>query len=153
MMKITNEMMIPMMVPSTQTIERIKRRNVPLPVIKQAVMAYYNVTEEEMENRSRKTRIIHRRQVMQFLMEKFSKKSLSFIGMYTGGYDHATIIHSRGVILDKLETNYKDTRKEVEDIQNSIYKSMLRVVDTHRAIIKMPIKDIEVDKRIGGKEE
>jgi len=63
----------------------------------------FHVNKNEVFNRSRKREFVFARQVMMFIADfTFKYETLSEIGKAFGGYDHATVIHSKRAINDIL---------------------------------------------------
>lgn len=70
-----------------------------------AICKALGISLEELSVRTRKREIIFKRQQFQTLMKYNSKISLAKIGEITGGYDHATVLHSIKAIGNLLETD------------------------------------------------
>ncbi len=83
------------------------------------VSVYYNLTLDSMRQRTRKRSIIVARQVAMTLSFQKTDYSLSRIGSFFGGFDHATVIHSRKAISDLYETDRR-FRGEVDHLEKKV---------------------------------
>lgn len=63
------------------------------------VCKFFEVSLPQIKSSSRKSRVLHARQVAMYLLRKHLSISLSEIGNVCGNRDHATVIHS----IDKVE--------------------------------------------------
>lgn len=131
-MKITNEMMIPMIVPDDGSIAKIVERKVSMQIIMDCVCEYYGVDPEYVKEKGRKGEKVHKRQVLQYLMHIYCGENLETIGKFTGGYDHATITYSHYTVLNEIRQINLDTGKEVEEIEDMIFKKVMRISNLDR---------------------
>lgn len=79
--------------------------------ITDAICSYYNVRPQELKEHTRARRIVKPRQIIMYIMHKrLPKISLKDIGNYFGGFDHTTIIHSKAIVQDLMQTDaeYRD---------------------------------------------
>lgn len=65
----------------------------PKKIIK-AVAEFYDLTEKDLIQQSRKKDVVHPRQIAMYLMRENLKNSYPSIGEKFGGRDHTTVIHS-----------------------------------------------------------
>ncbi|WP_342265331.1 chromosomal replication initiator protein DnaA [Cardinium endosymbiont of Philonthus spinipes] len=70
--------------------------------LQEQVVAYYNISLDDLKGKSRKKEIVSARQVAMHLIKKYTTHSLKSIGAYFGGRDHTTVIHAIQVIDDLL---------------------------------------------------
>ena len=69
------------------------------------VSEYYQVSIEDMQAKTRKREKTEARQIAMYLAKKFTKDSLKTIGNFFGGRDHTTVIHSRQIVKDLMDTD------------------------------------------------
>ncbi len=83
---------------------KISNRNnfITIDSIKQAVASYFNLKIEDLESKSKKREIAMPRQLAMYLAKEFTNLTLASIGMYFGGRDHSTVLHSINVIERNL---------------------------------------------------
>lgn len=62
------------------------------------VLSDYNMSLDEICRKTRKKSVVQYRQVIQTILSRHTKMSLSEIGKIIGGKDHATVLHSKDVI-------------------------------------------------------
>lgn len=78
--------------------------------ITSAVANHYGVTVADMKSPSRKREFVMARQMAMYLIRMFTSYSLTQIGNFFGGRNHATIIHATDCIsgLPTHDSQYKD---------------------------------------------
>jgi len=88
--------------------------------IMKAVADFYDITEKELLERSRKKEIVKPRQIIMYLLREELKSSFPFIGLKIGGRDHTTAIHACDKIKKEIETdqNFND---EINTIKEKLY--------------------------------
>ena len=79
--------------------------------------------KEDVYMRIRNREIIRVRQVIQFFMSFYADMNLQTIGFVTGGFDHATILHSKNQILKRINKTYK-FRKDIFYLDAAIYMKL-----------------------------
>lgn len=87
--------------------------------IEDIVFEYFGTSQYYVFKNSRKEPYMYYRQLMQYLMEKYTKLDNARIGKRTGGYDRTTVNHSIKVIQDYIGTNYKKSL-EISKIEQII---------------------------------
>ena len=92
---------------------------IPPRTIENIVFEYFGTSKYYVFKNSRKEPYMYYRQLMQYLMNKYTKLDNARIGKRTGGYNRTTINHSIKVILDYIETNPKK-RDEISEIEQKI---------------------------------
>ena len=105
--------------------ERVIRRAVkiddnPLTVddIVETVCTHYNVTQANINSKSRKRDFVVARQVSMYLAQKYTKMPASRIGKLVGNRDHSTVIHSCSQVEKRLKAD-KLFLAELQGIENS----------------------------------
>lgn len=73
--------------------------------IKSAVAAYFNISVELLESKTRKHEVVVPRQVAMYLAKQLTPLSLKSIGLHFGGRDHTTVLHSIQMVEDYLTTD------------------------------------------------
>ncbi|MEK9171038.1 MAG: chromosomal replication initiator protein DnaA, partial [Patescibacteria group bacterium] len=96
------------------------KKNTTLKNIIKAVAEFYDVSEKDLLERSRKKEIVKPRQVVMYLLREELKSSFPFIGLKIGGRDHTTAIHSYEKIKKgaELDINLND---EINLIKEKLY--------------------------------
>jgi len=84
------------------------------------VSSFYDISEKELTDKSRKQDIVKPRQIAMFLLRQELKNSFPFIGQKLGGRDHTTVIYACNKIEKELE---KDPllNEEINLIKQRIY--------------------------------
>jgi len=86
----------------------------------EAVAKFYNLTEEEIFEDTRKKEVVRPRQVAMFLLRRELKYSFPAIARKFGGKDHTTAIYACRKISQEFEGNNKLT-EEINLIKQRIY--------------------------------
>lgn len=89
------------------TIINTPKKSTTFKNIIKVVAEFYDISEKELLERSRKKEIVKPRQIIMYLLREELKSSFPFIGLKIGGRDHTTAIHA----CDKI-------KKEIESDQN-----------------------------------
>ena len=88
------------------------------------VCGYQKIPVAEMKKKSRKSEIITARQLCMELSSKHTKASLATIGYLIGEKDHATVLHAKKTVSNRLDTekryriNYNTIEKEIKKAIN-----------------------------------
>jgi len=85
-----------------------------------SVADFYDVSEKELMDRSRKKEIVKPRQVVMFLLREELKSSFPFIGTKMGGRDHTTAIHACEKIKKEIELD-QNLNGEINLIKEKLY--------------------------------
>ena len=80
--------------------------------------SHYNVTQANINSKSRKRDFVVARQVSMYLAQKYTKMPASRIGKLVGNRDHSTVIHSCSQIEKRIKVD-KAFEDEVISIENS----------------------------------
>ena len=96
-----------------------------LDIIITVVFGYYKLDPKLLNDKSRKRYVILPRQICHYMTKKIfkNKYSLSCIGSYMGMFNHATVLHSCGVIQDLLSYD-KDFQEDIKEIEKRIYDAL-----------------------------
>lgn len=81
------------------------KKSINIKSIIKAVGEFYDISEKELLDRSRKKEIVKPRQVIMYLLREELKSSFPFIGFKIGGRDHTTAIHACEKIKREIETD------------------------------------------------
>lgn len=96
------------------------KKSTTLKSIIKTVAEFYDISEKDLLERSRKKEIVKPRQVIMYLLREELKSSFPFIGLKIGGRDHTTAIHACEKIRKELELdqNFSD---EINIIREKLY--------------------------------
>jgi len=103
-------------------VENDEPREVNIDLIKDVVVDYYNLKEEDMTSKKRTQKIAFPRQIAMYLSRELTDLSLPHIGEEFGGRDHTTVIHAYNKIEEKIEEDSefeKVVNKIISRIKNS----------------------------------
>ena len=81
------------------------RRFTSLKKIMKAVSEFYDVSEKELIDHSRRKEVVRPRQITMYLLREDLKSSFPFIGEKLGKKDHTTVIHACKKITKELKDN------------------------------------------------
>lgn len=86
----------------------------------QTVAEFYDVTEKDLLEKTRKQNVVKPRQIAMYLLRQELKSSFPFIGQKLGGRDHTTAIHSCNKVEGELD---KDPllAEEINIIKQKLY--------------------------------
>lgn len=85
-----------------------------------AVAEFYDISEKELLERSRKKEIVKPRQIIMYLLREELKSSFPFIGLKIGGRDHTTAIHACEKIKKEIESD-QELNEEINRIREKLY--------------------------------
>jgi glutaredoxin 2 len=83
------------------------------------VANYYNIEYDFAQKNSRKREICFPRQVAMYLLKENTNLSLSQIGMFFNGKDHATVLHAKRTIVNLMQSD-KQINDDVKKLQKVI---------------------------------
>jgi len=92
---------------------------VNLDYLHKIVTEHFNVSLESLKSKTRKKEIVIARQVAMYLAKEYTNHSLKSIGLYYGGRDHSTVIHSLQAVKDMLATE-QDFRVSLEALKRKV---------------------------------
>ncbi len=96
------------------------KKSTTLKNIIKAVAEFYDVSEKDLLERSRKKEIVKPRQVIMYLLREELKSSFPFIGLKIGGRDHTTAIHACEKIKKEIEMD-SNLNDEINLIKEKLY--------------------------------
>lgn len=82
-------------------------RRITVQLVQKVVARYFNMTPQQLLERTRRHAIARPRQVAMYLATKMTHASLPDIGARFGGFDHTTIMYARDRIAELLEADIK----------------------------------------------
>ncbi len=94
-------------------------KTISVEMVQKQVAEFYNLSLNELKNKSRHKNIVIPRQIAMYLARKLTKHSLPEIGAAFGGKDHTTIMHSVKKVEEVLLKD-EQIRKIVESIQGTL---------------------------------
>lgn len=96
------------------------KKSTNLKNIIKVVAEFYDISEKDLLERSRKKEIVKPRQITMFLLREELKSSFPFIGLKIGGRDHTTAIHACEKIKKELELD-SNLNDELNLIKEKLY--------------------------------
>ena len=84
--------------------------------IQQLIADYFNLDIESLHSKTRKRNVVQARQLAMFFSKKYTKNSLSTIGIQIGQRDHATVLHACKTVENLIETD-RAFKKYVSDLE------------------------------------
>lgn len=106
------------MIPGLKFKEPLKNGNKKNRII-ETVCSYFVVDIKVLKSPKRDNLTAEARQIAMFFFKKYTTMSLKEIGIFFGGRDHTTVIHSCTVVEDHFETE-ELFRIKVNEIENII---------------------------------
>lgn len=91
--------------------------------IQNIVSGYYGISPAELTGKNRSRNLVQARQISMYLCRELTDETLMSIGLYFGGRDHSTVLHS----CKKVESMIKqktDIYRQVSELTNMINKSL-----------------------------
>jgi chromosomal replication initiator protein len=73
--------------------------------ITKIVCQFFSIPENKLREKTRKKEIVFARQIAMYLSKEYTSNSLKTIGLYFGGRDHSTVIHSCSLIEKNIESD------------------------------------------------
>ncbi len=110
--------------PALQEIKEVLQKNIKakkkttiIHLIK-TVAEFYNISEKEIFEQTRKKQIVLPRQIAMYLLREDFNSSYPYIGEKFGGKDHTTVIHAYEKISNNIKINekIKDDIKQIREI-------------------------------------
>lgn len=84
---------------------KLPARRISIDRIQEIVSDEFGVASDTLRSKTRRREISEPRQIAMYLCTEFSNLTLKAIGLHFGGRDHATVIHARKSICERLEKN------------------------------------------------
>ena len=72
----------------------LKQDNHRFNKLKELVLHYHGLTDDQLTSRTRKRQIVEARHLLMFLIKEHTDYSLLRIGQLLGGFDHSSVIHA-----------------------------------------------------------
>jgi len=98
-----------------------EKQNVSAETIIKAVAKYYTLSVSDLKSKSRNKKLAFARQIVFYMMKKFTLYSLQSIGEYLGKKDHTTVLHAITKI-ERLKENDQNVTTKLKAIENLILK-------------------------------
>ena len=70
-----------------------------------AVCSHFGITPDTLRKRSRKREIVLPRSILCYMLKNTTDLSYSQIGIFIGGFDHTTVMHSVKTAENDIATN------------------------------------------------
>ena len=105
---------------SLNSIINTPKKATNLKSIIKTVAEFYDISEKELIERSRKKEVVKPRQIAMYLLREELKSSFPFIGTKIGGRDHTTAIHACEKIKNKIESD-SNLNDEINLIKEKLY--------------------------------
>jgi len=87
--------------------------------IQAIVASEYDIPSDLLRSKTRKKEIAEARQVAMFLSTECTRLTLKAIGLHFGGRDHATVIHARETVSERIKAN-KPFNEMVERLRRQL---------------------------------
>ena len=94
-------------------------KEISIDYIQKIISDYFNIPVEMIVAKSRKREIVQARQLTMYFSKRYTKSSLSTIGLHCGNKDHATVLHAC-----KTVSNLLDTDKQFNSYVNELEKKI-----------------------------
>ncbi len=104
----------------SEIIDSNKKTGIQNKDIIEAIIEFYEVTNEDLMSKSRKKEISLPRQIAMYLFRTELKLSYPGIGKYFGGRDHTTALHAYEKINKSLNTDDK-IKSDIDYLQEKLY--------------------------------
>lgn len=88
--------------------------------IMDTVCTFYSLEISQIQTKSRKREVVQARQICMHIAKKYLDLSLSQIGTYIGGRDHATVLHACNTVKDQIGVD-KFFRSDLQKIEESLH--------------------------------
>ncbi|MDZ7775172.1 MAG: chromosomal replication initiator protein DnaA [Bacteroidales bacterium] len=95
------------------------KREISIDYIQKIISDYFKIPVEKINSKTRKREIVQARQLSMYFAKRFTKSSLSTIGLNCGNKDHATVLHACRTINNLRETD-KQFKQYINDIEKRI---------------------------------
>lgn len=111
-------------------------------MINETVAKYYELTINDMMQKTNKRRIVKARQVSMYFHKQMTKLSLAEIGVKVGFKDHSTVLDAIRKVNGYIEVDNK-FKKEIDEIQALLYG--FKIIDndliTNEYLLKIGFKN------------
>jgi len=101
-------------------VPNVPKRNITPRRLIELVVAYYDLSLDDILGKSREQRLAFPRQIAMFLLREEAKCSFPAIGSHLGGRDHTTAMHACNKIHTLLKTN-DQLKRDVAQLREKLY--------------------------------
>ncbi|MFA5727468.1 MAG: helix-turn-helix domain-containing protein [Saccharofermentanaceae bacterium] len=108
------------------------------------------VSEKVVFNKTREIKIIYARQLIQYFCYEFQTGTYKYIGEQTGGKNHATVIHSRKVIKNYIDTD-KVKAEKINLYRKKIKENLIITHEQGLEVINKLIDRLEKEMNLAKK--
>lgn len=95
------------------------KKELTIEQIMDTVCSFYSLEISQIQTKSRKREVVQARQICMYIAKKYLDFSLSQIGTYIGGRDHATVLHACNTVRDQIGVD-KSFRSDLQKIEESL---------------------------------
>jgi len=92
--------------------------------IQKTVGEYFQISVEDLKDKTRKKEIVIARQVAMYLCKEYTNHSLKSIGYHFGGRDHSTVIHAVQSVSDMMDIDQK-FGQAIEELKKKMKMKMV----------------------------
>jgi len=95
------------------------KKEISIDYIQKVVSDYFDIPVEKINSKTRKREVVQARQLSMYFSKRFTKSSLSTIGLHCGNKDHATVLHACRTVNNLKETD-KQFKEYIDDLEKKI---------------------------------
>jgi chromosomal replication initiator protein len=113
-------------IPSLQEAKEVLQKNIKarkkttITHLIKVVAEFYNISEKDIFEQTRKKQIVLPRQIAMYLLREDFNSSYPYIGEKFGGKDHTTVIHAYEKIANDMKIN-EGLQEEIKQIRELLY--------------------------------
>lgn len=96
-----------------------KDKPITVDSIQKSVSEYFGIKVQDIKAKKRIKEVVNARQIAMYLTKQYTHLSLSEIGRYFGGKDHATVIYAKKQVENKMKKD-ENLNKSIENIIKKI---------------------------------
>lgn len=106
---------------SVEKIVKTNKKTITAELIQNEIIAYFQISKEELQSKTRKRHIVQARQLGMYFAKKYCTKQLGLkvIGDVFGKRDHATVLHACKTVENLIQTD-KQFQRYVADLTKKI---------------------------------
>lgn len=98
---------------------KVTAKEITIDYIQKVVCDYFGLTIDVINSSTRHREIVQARQLIMYYAKKYTKYSLSTIGLYCGNKNHATVLHACRTVNNLMDTD-KQFKIQAEKIERII---------------------------------
>ena len=98
---------------------------------------YLEINQDQLNIRTRKLEIVFPRQIVHWALYYYSYLSVPKIGIKIGNKDHTTVLHSKGLINNLIESD-KGVRQTISEIEQKLSEAEI--------LRKFSVDDVRVSR-------